>query len=320
MEAINTLYSVLKKAKWNIQHNAISSLCPFHTDTTPSFGVSFCKNAFNCFSCSKSGNLDELCEFLNIPKILINPYRTKNHKNKKVWIENKVIERDLYSLPPNYFYKKLKKYQEAKLNPNDHKDIFIYDHPYLDFRGINEDIKNKYLVRYDLIHEAIFVPIFDLQGNIVANYRRFKKPKGDNKCLYTQGFKLSESIYGMNFYSGQKALILTEGINDAFTTLSNLKIEGLDNSFFCCSVYSVNNFNEYHIKMIKDFNIDYVIMLYDNDPPGQEGLLKVKDLTRNIRRLKFLQVDYNIWPKDAKDPDELFPNELKMLLETVKKI
>ncbi|HOE57282.1 MAG TPA: CHC2 zinc finger domain-containing protein, partial [Bacillota bacterium] len=45
-------YMTLKKKGSNYM-----ALCPFHSEKTPSFSVSFSKQIFNCFGCGVGGNV-----------------------------------------------------------------------------------------------------------------------------------------------------------------------------------------------------------------------------------------------------------------------
>ena len=45
-------YLTLKKAG----HDRFVGLCPFHTEKTPSFGVSPSKGLYHCFGCGKGGD------------------------------------------------------------------------------------------------------------------------------------------------------------------------------------------------------------------------------------------------------------------------
>ena len=62
MNSLDFLQSHLLKLK-KISYNEYSSLCPFHHEKNPSFGVNFSKNTYHCFSCDQKGTINSLIKF-----------------------------------------------------------------------------------------------------------------------------------------------------------------------------------------------------------------------------------------------------------------
>lgn len=52
-------------------HPALKSQCPYHDDSTPSFAV-FSNGGFKCYGCGQTGHINELCDYLKIPRIAEN--------------------------------------------------------------------------------------------------------------------------------------------------------------------------------------------------------------------------------------------------------
>ena len=64
------LYSGLPKTK-RTGHNQYVALCPFHTETEPSFSFNTDKGLFYCHSCDKQGNAYEYAKSMGYP----NPHK-----------------------------------------------------------------------------------------------------------------------------------------------------------------------------------------------------------------------------------------------------
>ena len=101
--------------------NNYISLCPFHTEKTPSFTVSFEKQFFYCFGCKISGNvIDFLVKFNNCSfKEAINELAIMNNISIKYNIVNKYYKYNIYLIILNklkYLFKKnLIKYRKKIL-------------------------------------------------------------------------------------------------------------------------------------------------------------------------------------------------------------
>jgi CHC2 zinc finger len=298
----NNIITHLKKFKWNTYQTGGRSLCPFHNDSSPSFGVHFDKQIYHCFSCGAKGTLKKLYSHLGLG-ILPDKF---------------VIEyEEVANANPVNAYDLFKNYKDGITNPLDYPDRYLYNHSFLDFRGVDALIKDKFLIRFDTELNALFSPIINKKGNIVANFRRFVNPLLKQKINYSKNFSPSNTLYGEHLYSQQKTIILLEGILDTVTTFKNLYDLNLIDSIFPMSLYSCHNFNKKVLDKLLDMNVDYVIPLLDKDAPGQLGLNKIKEEIKSIKRIEFLFPKYELWPEDVKDPNELFAPELGLILNNL---
>lgn len=302
----------LEKFKWLTNKDAGMACCVFHNESNPSMGVSFSKRVYNCFGCGASGSIKELYEHFNLPyakRTILSSFDSKE----------KITKKDL----DNAF--KIIQNKKKILLDLENKDL-LEEHNYLDFRDITQDIKDTYYIRYDIKEEALYAPIFNNKNEVIAAYRRYRNPKYGIKCKYTEGFRMSHSLYGLNNFKGQEIVLITEGINDALTCYTNLQELNLFDSIIPLSCYSSNNFTINHINILKKYRIKHCILLFDNDEAGKKGINNILTLINNKKHnkknnyVKFYIPDFNLYPEDAKDPDLLFSNQLQILLESIKPI
>lgn len=321
-EAINNLVANLKQFKWNKKGLSGTSLCPFHQDSHPSFGVSFALNSFHCFSCHASGNINKLCEHFNIDKCFSSKTNKKTAGFKKL---KGILKQEYKTTTQEGAYNIISNKKDAITNPSLNTKRFLYSHPYLDLRIMEDSLKDKFICRYDTETESIIFPIHDLNGLIVGNYRRFneKKSKLKSKGKFSKGFQISSSLYNLNNYCGQKTVLITEGIIDCITTYGNLKEEKLDEYILPISCYSITNLNKKHLRMLKKLGIENIILFFDNDKAGLLGIESFKKDVWNISRNKFISCyvpDFDLYPKNIKDPDDLLPEQTKLLLENLREL
>lgn len=298
--AIQSIITHLKRFKWNTMQTGGRSLCPFHEDRTPSFGISFTKKMYHCFSCNAKGSLSKLYRHLGLGFL---------PASFKIEYEEILEDREINIL------ELFQNYKDGITNPLSKPERYIYDHSYLEFRGINNIIKDRFLIRYDIEKNALFAPIINNKGVIVANFRRFQNPMVGQKINYSKFFKPFEILYGEHLYAGQKTIILVEGILGMVTTYNNLLELNLLDSIFPLSTYSCNNFNDKHIKKFLEMDVKYVIPLLDPDFRGQKGIENIKEQVKKLKKIEFIYPNYEYWPAEAGDPNELFPLELETILK-----
>lgn len=317
----------LKKWKSN-SVNGGTALCPFHSDNTPSFGVNFSINAFHCFSCGAKGTIAQLCKHLQI--LYTPPQHTKDGTaNRSIKTKKFLKKLDLRdnTITSQEIYLKIKHMKDKHLDPRNNP-LFEYIHPFLEDRDISPYMKNHFHIRYDTITEAIFIPIFNDKDEIVANARRYKNPIGKMKYKYTKGFALSKNFYNINKHIGQNTVLITEGIFDclrAYEYFHTSQIENLNRMkeyILPISTFSVTNFTKNHIKILKDLFIKNVILFYDNDKAGMDGIEAMRKFIKKnkVIGLQFYSLNYELFPKDAKDLNELSEQEVLLLLENIIKL
>ncbi|WP_353684810.1 DNA primase [Thermodesulfovibrio sp. 3907-1M] len=213
-------YIDLKKTGQNYK-----SLCPFHSEKTPSFFVNPSKQIFHCFGCGKGGDIVtfimeyEKISFIEALSILA----------KKAGVEFEPLKRgisyaykeklyEIYEQATHYYMEQLKSSEKAKLylksrgiNEETVKIFKIGYAPqernslcnFLKEKGFDENLINSSgLVNnsYDFFRNRIVIPIHDLTGKVIGFGGRLidsetELPKYINSPD-TPIFKKGENLFG----------------------------------------------------------------------------------------------------------------------------
>jgi len=301
-------------------------LCPFHDDKNPSFVVSPEKHILHCFGCGASGDVIKFLmriegiDFKEAVRIL-----AKEAKMEPPAFTYKGIDRtereNLYKIMEKAaaFFKQnitddvltylkkrgvtkesIEKFHLGYAPPNG--DKFVRE---MKESGISEDslIKVGIVKKMDdgrkiaYFRNRIMLPIFDIQGRIVAFGGRIfgeGEPKYLNSpdtAIFTKGNLLYPINIAKEGIRKEKAVIVVEGYFDALI----LQQSGVENA-----VSSMGTaFTEAQAGLIKRYT-DTVYFFYDGDEAGRKGaeraveICSKKDLTVKI-----------IVGKEGLDPDEI---------------
>ncbi|MGL5122929.1 MAG: DNA primase [Fusobacteriaceae bacterium] len=325
IEEVVGQYVELKRAGSNYK-----GLCPFHSDTTPSFMVSPSKNICKCFVCGAGGS------------------PLKFYSNYKKISFNQAVKElsDTYQIPvrENYATKEIteeyKEYYEIMRLANDFFGGKIFENTgresleYLTKRGITPaNIKKSklgyalnsksaltdYLLEkgyglselitlglskenengvYDNFRNRIIFPIYSLENKVIAfGARSLEDNKNIPKYINspdTPIFKKGNILYGIgdknSIIRKKKYSILMEGYMDVLMST----IHGFDVTLAPLGTA----LTEEQGKLLKRFT-NNVILSFDMDGPGQKAtekaILTLKKLGFSIRVVEV---------EGAKDPDE----------------
>lgn len=231
-------YLQLKKVGKNYR-----TLCPFHSEKSPSFYVSPDKGIYYCFGCKKGGNaINFLMEYehLDFPDALkklannlgIEIDTTKNLKYKELYEVNEFAAQ-FYSLAlTKEIGKRAQNYlKERKIDIEKVKDFRLGYAPssgglvtFMRQKGINIDRLNQVGLlsqNREIFHDRIIFPIFNLSGRIIGFGGRgiddYIQPKYLNSSE-TPIFKKGEILYGLfqtkEFMKAKSEGILVEGYFD----------------------------------------------------------------------------------------------------------
>lgn len=322
-------YMSLKKSGSNY-----TSLCPFHSEKTPSFSVSSAKQIFYCFGCGVGGNVVsfvqkiERLSYIEALKLLaeragIELAKDRDPQAIKEASEKKAIYR-INQESARFFYSKLQENKipmeyltgrglsEAVIKrfglgfaPNEWQSLLNY----LKSKGFSlasmhkagllakKEEGNRY---YDKFRNRVMFPIIDLKGNVIAFGGRVmddSKPKYLNSPE-TPVFSKGHNIYALNFVkrvAGLENIIIVEGYMDVIALHQN----GINNA-----VASLGTaFTENQAKLLKRFSNEIVIA-YDSDMAGQTATLKgLAILEKAGCTVKVLSLP------SGKDPDEYIRKE-----------
>ncbi len=147
--------------------------------------------------------------------------------------------------------------------------------------GISIETLKKYNIKYDLIEDAIIIPNYDVDGNLIGVRGRFMredayakyKPIQYNGKLLT--FKSEANLFGINQNSTAitkaKKVVLFEGEK---SVLKADTIYGENN--ICLSCYGKNITNA-HVRLLLALGVEEVVVAFDADYTTQNELRNKKE-------------------------------------------
>ena len=332
-------YVTLKRAGSNYH-----GLCPFHSEKTPSFTVfTGGEGNFYCFGCGAGGdvvtftmraeNLDypSALEFLAKRAGIVIP----EDKTPGLGEVSRTRVMDMNREAARFFYSTLVsgKYPDA-LSYLQQKRGFspaLIRHFGMGFAppewgSLVKHLKSKHYSEeemiaanlaaksskgtvYDVFRNRIMVPIFDINGNVVAFGGRVmddSKPKYLNSTD-TPAFKKRRTLFALNFAKDVCAerIILCEGYMDVIA---------LHGAGFSSAIATLGTaITEEHARLMKRYTKE-VVICYDADEAGQRAADKAFALLSEVGlETKILKVE------GAKDPDEYIKKhgagKFKLLLD-----
>lgn len=319
---VASLYVNLKPSGKNFK-----SLCPFHTEKTPSFFVMPDKNTFSCFGCNRFGDAFTLVQemenigFVDSIRFLIEKFNIPVEQTGE-----KFVKKDDYlqinELALNYFKKNLlgspegKKAGEYLKRRNIQKETIdrfalgyacnqwdgLYRHLTERSADIHKAVELGLLVKndrnqlYDRFRGRIIFPIFSESGAVLAFGGRtiFDDPAKYLNSPDTPVYRKGNHLYGFHLAKEtirqKKSSILVEGYLD----MVSLFQAGITQT-----VASLGTaLTEKQIYILKRF-ADDIYIFYDSDKAGMTATL------RSIGKM----VEQDIIPRiivntQGKDPDE----------------
>jgi len=301
-------------------------LCPFHEEKTPSFVVSPEKQIFHCFGCGASGDVIKFLmkidgmDFKEAVGILakeagMKPPTFTGGKSNKTEKENL---REIMKTVTDFFHNQItkdvltylkgrgvteesiEKFQLGYAPPNEDKLLSEME---------KKNIPQKLLIRAGILKKMedgrirayfrnrIILPIFDLQGRVVAFGGRIFG-RGEPKYLNspdTPIFTKGNLLYPINLTKEtirkEKAVIVVEGYFDALI----LQQSGIKNVVSSMGT----SFTDAQAALIKRYT-DSVYFFYDDDEGGRKGAERAVEVCSK----KELTVKIVVGEKGL-DPDEI---------------
>jgi len=272
----------------------ITSLCPFHDERHPSFGVSIEKryHPFNCFSCGASGNLLTMVCHL----------RGLRRKEGLAFIESF----GSYSIPP--VSAEIQPYGASRRG----KDIRVPASLYAPYRigrsksfawllerGIPLELSGECDIGFDPEERRVLFPWWEPGGKFFNGATGRSMVGSSLKSKPFFGLKKGSHLFRPKMsgpYDYRKTLFVVEGEVDALRVAS----------FGYTNVVATGGFPT-RAQAEKMAEVAGVVMLaFDNDPAGKEMSRKLLSWTGEWTRfVKFKYVS------DAKDPAELSKQEFE---------
>lgn len=270
----NELYDLIQMAKDEIGDDAIQIIadhlnidvdnrgracCPFHNEDTPSFIWNPQAKYFRCFGCGRVYSiLDYFVDIKGSYKEALNALFRKAH-----------IESDMYGFKPfdddrkDWFHDY--KYPHSEQEPTAENAI-----KYLNLRGISEKT-----IKYAGIKE-------DKNGNIAFEYRDLddkllavkyrpsrKVHKDESKMWYQKNASTVPIIWNVKKLDFTKPLLLQEGEIDVLSVIES----GWNNTGSIPNGANSTSWLEFNYDYLQNFS--QIILWFDNDKAGEEGLQKV---------------------------------------------
>lgn len=192
-----------------------------------------------------------------------------------------------------------------------------YSFDYLGFmpwleEGISVEVLQKFNIKYDNYNQAIVIPNFDYNGDLIGIRARFFKPediiKGKYRPIYNNGVLYNHptgrTFYGI--YENKKAIerkhmcVIFEGEK---STLLYGSIYGVDNNIALSTLGQ--NITKDHIQYLLKMKVTHVILAYDTDYEDYKQLAEVEQ--KYIQKAKILSPYFNV--SILMDYDFLLPHK-----------
>jgi 5S rRNA maturation endonuclease (ribonuclease M5) len=142
---------------------------------------------------------------------------------------------------------------------------------YLQSRKITPEVRDLFGIYLD---NNIVIPVKDLEGNFSYNkYRRNPLSEEGPKYFYDKGGKTT--LYGWHLAKGFEKILITEGELDTLVAWSH-------NIPAITSTSGANSFQAEWAELLKDKEI---IVCFDNDEAGANGMVKVLESLPNAKIL-----------------------------------
>jgi DNA primase len=171
-------------------------------------------------------------------------------------------------------------------------DIEVH-HPYLIGRGIDEKLASFFQIRYDSygwMKDRIVIPIMDRYKKQVGCCGRVVHPGILPKYLFNKDFKKSFHLYNIQNIvpHRQMPVFIVEGFFDCI----HVSVNGFD-----CVALMGNSISTYQLKLLKEMDRNYILML-DGDDAGRKATPGVvKQMGQNGLSFRVVQLSNDLEPE-----------------------
>lgn len=301
LDAGSIIHILHKKLNMKKIGNNYIALCPYHTESTPSFNINIKKKLYYCFGCGTGGSLYQLIKE-QIGKVTI--YK-KNVLNKIVTI-GKAKKLRLLMLLTEYFKKTLTsrnnlsiaylRKREISFEINKIFRIGYTCNSKLKPFYVTDIVNNKeYSTILQIMHKRVIFPLYN-KHNFVIGFSGRCLNEGKPKYLHTPTsdlFKKKKLLYGYNHAKqeeeSKKTITIVEGFFDVI-------------SLYIKKIYSVvailgTNISKEQLQILTN-TTKKIILCYDNDLAG--NIANIKNYNRLV--LKYVPTKTLKLPENY-DPD-----------------
>ena len=239
------LYSGLPKTK-RTGHNQYVALCPFHTETEPSFSFNTDKGLFYCHSCDKQGNAYEYAKSMGYP----NPHKYiedngTNGVRKDKYPTDLVVP--LQSPQKDDLNKLMKEFKSNLMSNIDKWPDDVWDNKFIDMYGVGLNKENKFTYGYYNNDELIGIKVHK------------SRTYGDGGLKWYVANNIAS-------FDRNKDLYICEGEKDVLSLLS-LGYQAVSGTAGAKSIPK-------DLDWLRDWKND-IYICYDNDEAGAKGSKKL---------------------------------------------
>lgn len=284
----------------------IRAPCPLHSDRNPSFSINVNSGLWTCFSRCGSGNFQQLVEKkLNLTWQEAKEWIESN--GQRTSLEDMMASMTAMTAPPppvNYVAPKEHWRDHFQRLGNQSMPQWLLN------RGISWESINHFDMRYDLIEDAVVVPVM-WQGAMVGTIKRNTRP---DKPKYQNSDDLPrERVFFGEINRDQTTIILCEGVLDAVWLWQQ--------GFHGVSVLG-ESLTTGQIGVLRDYRYGSIVLALDNDEAGINGtrravsaLVNAGWLLPQIKRIRFPGDYRKKGPEYRKDAQDCSAQELALLYE-----
>lgn len=165
--------------------------------------------------------------------------------------------------------------------------------------GIGLEVLQKFNIKYDAVHDAIVIPNFDYDGQLIGIRARYFKPedvqKGKYRPLYNNGILYNHPT-GRTFYGifenhanieRKHTAVIFEGEK---STLLYSTIYGTENGIALATLGQ--NITKDHIQYLRKMKVRNVILAYDTDYEDYAQLQEVEK--KYLAKARILEPYFNV--------------------------
>ncbi len=235
-------------------------VCPLHDENTASFAVSQDSQKWHCYGCDKSGNIITfIMEYhkLSFPKAI-------EYLSNYTGLEQGEVKPTPETIKFLKQFTKKKKQEkiEHTILPDNIMDKYSKE-PILEWiwEKIEQDVMDKYQVRYDFSSNRIVFPIWDNEGNIINVKARTLfdnyKELGIQKYIYYYKLGCNDFLYPLHF---KREIIKQTGEVKIWESSKSVwKTESWD--IENCLSLETSNINDFQIRQLLELKVDLVFCL-----------------------------------------------------------
>lgn len=176
--------------KVRVRGEKLQSCSPFRDEKTPSFAVNLDTGVW-----IDSGAEDEHWMKGNFVKLLAFLMGvTYDEAEEYLWQKYRTIYADMdnWTLEVN-----LPQEKEYRIVSKEELQPYLYRHPYLTKRGIEEKVQKAFKIGYDKEHQAVVIVWHDKDGNMI-NFK-FRSVKDKRFWYLSDGQPIKQHIFGLHF-------------------------------------------------------------------------------------------------------------------------